>query len=64
MIQLARWAGASEISTVSSPGKARLATAAGAHHVINYREGDPASEIRNVAPDGVDMVAERGSPLR
>ncbi|MFC8710437.1 NADPH:quinone reductase [Streptomyces sp. NPDC057197] len=58
VIQLARWAGATVISTVSSPEKARLATAAGAHHVINYREGDPAAEIREIAPDGVDIVAE------
>lgn len=58
MIQLARWAGATVISTVSGPAKARLATAAGAHHVVNYREGDPATEIRRVAPDGVDIVAE------
>jgi NADPH:quinone reductase len=26
--------------------------------VINYREGDPAAEIREIAPDGVDIVAE------
>jgi NADPH2:quinone reductase len=58
VIQLARWAGATVISTVSSPHKARLATAAGAHHVINYREGDPAAGIRQLAPDGVDIVAE------
>ncbi|AQZ62359.1 Bifunctional protein: zinc-containing alcohol dehydrogenase; quinone oxidoreductase (NADPH:quinone reductase); Similar to arginate lyase [[Actinomadura] parvosata subsp. kistnae] len=58
VIQLARWAGATVISTVSGPDKARLATAAGAHHVVNYREGDPAAEIRTFAPDGVDLVAE------
>ncbi|MEV6506768.1 NADPH:quinone reductase [Streptomyces sp. NPDC051642] len=58
VIQLARWAGATVISTVSGPEKARLATAAGAHHVLNYREGDPAAEIRKIAPDGVDIVAE------
>jgi NADPH2:quinone reductase len=46
------------ISTVSGPEKARLATASGAHHVINYRVGDPAAEIRKIAPDGVDIVAE------
>ncbi|GAB2943994.1 NADPH:quinone reductase [Nonomuraea fastidiosa] len=57
-IQLARWAGATVISTVSGPEKARLATAAGAHHVINYRQGDPAGEIRAIAPDGVDIIAE------
>jgi NADPH:quinone reductase len=58
VIQLARWAGATVVSTVSGPEKARLATAAGAHHVINYREGDPAAEIRDLAPDGVDIIAE------
>jgi NADPH:quinone reductase len=58
VIQLARWAGATVISSISGPEKARLATAAGAHHVINYREGDPAAEIREIAPDGVDIVAE------
>ncbi|AUX22807.1 uncharacterized protein SOCEGT47_033190 [Sorangium cellulosum] len=58
VIQLARWAGATVISTISGPEKARLATAAGAHHVINYREGDPAAEIRKVAPGGVDIIAE------
>ncbi|MFD0654709.1 zinc-binding dehydrogenase [Streptomyces malaysiensis subsp. malaysiensis] len=58
VIQLARWAGATVISTISRPEKARLATSAGAHHVINYREGDPAAEIREIAPDGVDIIAE------
>ncbi|MGC9669625.1 hypothetical protein ACNTMW_24130 [Planosporangium sp. 12N6] len=45
------------ISTVSGPEKANLATAAGAHHVINYRVGDPAARIREIVPDGVDIVA-------
>ncbi|WP_369382877.1 zinc-binding dehydrogenase [Streptomyces sp. cg36] len=58
VIQLARWAGATVISTVSSPRKAKLATAAGAHHVVNYLEGNPAAAIRAVAPDGVDIIAE------
>jgi NADPH2:quinone reductase len=35
VIQLARWAGATVVSTVSNPEKARLVTAAGAHHVVN-----------------------------
>ena len=38
-IQLARWSGATVVTTVSGPEKAALATAAGAHHVVNYREG-------------------------
>nr|WP_296069420.1 NADPH:quinone reductase [uncultured Actinoplanes sp.] len=57
-IQLARWAGATVISTVSGPAKARAATAAGAHHVVNYRSDDPAGQIRAIAPDGVDIIAE------
>ncbi|WP_329131070.1 NADPH:quinone reductase [Streptomyces sp. NBC_01476] len=57
-IQLARWAGATVITTVSSAEKAALATAAGAHHVVNYRERDAAAEIRRIAPDGVHIVAE------
>ena len=57
-IQLARWAGATVISTVSSDEKAALATAAGAQHTVNYREGDPVAAIRELAPDGVDIVVE------
>lgn len=62
-IQLARWSGARVITTVSSPEKAALATAAGAHHIVNYREGGTADAIRAVAPDGVDIVVEV-SPAR
>lgn len=57
-IQLAVWAGATVITTVSSAEKAALAKAAGAHHIVNYREGDPAAEIREIAPDGVDQIVE------
>ena len=57
-IQLARWSGATVVTTVSGPEKAALATAAGAHHVVNYREGDTEAAIRAVAPDGVDLVVE------
>lgn len=57
-IELARRAGATVIATVSGPEKGALATAAGAHHVVNYRTGDPAAEIRAVAPGGVDRIVE------
>jgi len=57
-IQLARWAGATVITTISSPAKAALAAAAGAHHVINYRDEDVAAAIRRLAPEGVDLVVE------
>ncbi|MEU4098014.1 NADPH:quinone reductase [Streptomyces sp. NPDC026673] len=57
-IQLARWAGATVVTTVSGPGKAGLARAAGAHHVVDYRSGDAAAEIRRAAPGGIDIVVE------
>ena len=57
-IQLARWAGAQVISTVSGPEKAALAHAAGAAHVVNYRSADAARSIREAAPNGVDVVVE------
>lgn len=61
-IQLARWAGATVIATISSEDKAALATAAGAHHTVNYREDGAADRIRSVAPDGVDIVVEVSIP--
>lgn len=57
-IQLAVWAGATVIATVSSPEKAELARAAGAHHVVNYRDSDTAEAIGALAPRGVDIVVE------
>ncbi len=57
-IQLARWAGATVIATVSGPEKGALASAAGAQHIIRYREADAAARIRSLAPDGVDIVVE------
>ena len=57
-IQLAVWAGATAITTVSSPEKAALAQAAGAHHVVDYRADDAVTAIRDLAPHGVDIVVE------
>jgi len=57
-IQLARWAGANVIATVSGDAKAALAAAAGAHHVVNYRDADAVGQIRTIVPDGVDVVVE------
>jgi NADPH:quinone reductase len=57
-IQLATWAGATVLTTVSSDEKAELARAAGAAHVINYRTGDVAARAREVAPNGIDIVVE------
>jgi NADPH2:quinone reductase len=57
-IQLARWAGATVIATVSSQTKAELAGRAGAHHVVGYRDADAADQIRRIAPAGVDVIVE------
>ncbi|ATL32336.1 NADPH:quinone reductase [Streptomyces formicae] len=57
-IQLARWAGARVVTTVSGPAKAALARAAGAHEAVDYRTRDAAAEILACAPEGVDIVVE------
>jgi NADPH2:quinone reductase len=57
-IQLARRAEATVIATVSSPEKAQLAAAAGADHVINYRQQDVVTDVRKIAPKGVDAIVE------
>jgi NADPH2:quinone reductase len=57
-VQLARWADATVIATVSSPEKAQLAAAAGADHVVDYRRQDVVAEVRKVAPQGVDSIVE------
>ncbi|MBS45826.1 MAG: NADPH:quinone reductase [Nocardioides sp.] len=59
-IQLARWAGSTVVTTVSSDAKAALARAAGAHHVVDYTDGveETTRQVLAVAPDGVDLVVE------
>jgi NADPH2:quinone reductase len=57
-IELAHWAGACVIATVSSEEKAALARAAGADAVVNYRSGDAAEQIRAAAPEGIDRIVE------
>jgi NADPH:quinone reductase len=57
-IQLARWSDATVITTVSSPAKAQLAAAAGADHVIDYRQQDVVAEIKKIAPHGVHSIVE------
>jgi NADPH2:quinone reductase len=57
-IQLAKWAGATVIATVSGATKGDLARLAGADHVVNYKENGASSAIRSFAPQGVDVVVE------
>jgi NADPH2:quinone reductase len=57
-IEQAVASGATVVATVSGPEKAKLAAAAGAHHVVNYREEGAAGRIKEVAPGGVDRIVE------
>jgi NADPH:quinone reductase len=57
LIQLAKNAGATVFSTVSTPEKAELATRRGADHCILYREQDFQEEVmRLTSGKGVDVV--------
>ncbi|MBT5947202.1 MAG: NADPH:quinone reductase, partial [Nitrospinaceae bacterium] len=58
-IQLAKWAGANVISTVSSEAKAEAAKRAGADHVLNYKSEDIAERVLEITDGkGVDRIVE------
>ena len=57
-IQLAKWAGATVLTTVSGPEKGQLAKAAGAEVVIDYRSEDVVAAVRGACPRGVDVIVE------
>lgn len=57
-IQLAHWAGATVITTVSSDEKAELARRAGADHIINYRDENVVEAVRTIASSGVHTIVE------
>jgi NADPH2:quinone reductase len=57
-VQLARRTGATVIATVSGEDKGRIATEAGAHHVVNYQEPDAADQIKALAPGGIVRIVE------
>lgn len=57
-IQLAKWAGAYVLTTVSSKEKADLASAAGADAVINYRVEDVAARIKEHSRTGPQIIVE------
>lgn len=56
-IQLARWAGARVVTTVSRPDQQAIATHAGAHLVFNRKEAGLAERIRAAAGE-IDRVVE------
>jgi NADPH2:quinone reductase len=57
-IQLAAWAGATVVATVSNDEKAALSRRAGAHHVINYRRQNTAATLLDLCPNGADIIVE------
>ena len=59
-VQLARLLGARQVlATVSSPEKARLAQAAGADHVLDYKREDVAGRVKELTSGrGVDRIIE------
>jgi len=58
-VQLAAWAGAEVIATVSSGDKGRRAKAGGAAHVVNYRTEDVAARVADITGGaGVDHVVD------
>jgi NADPH:quinone reductase len=56
-IELAKHAGARVVTTVSGPEKGKLAAAAGADLVVNYREPGAADQIRRFTSGGGDSSA-------
>jgi NADPH2:quinone reductase len=58
-IQLAKWAGADVITTVSSPEKEEHARLAGADHVINYKTDDFVTRVKAFTNgQGVDVILD------
>jgi len=57
-IELAKWAGARVVATVSSPEKAELARAAGADAVAHYTTDDFELSMNQFLPDGADRIVE------
>ena len=58
-VQLAKWAGATVIATVSSEAKADRARAGGADHVIDYRREDVAARVRDLTDGkGVEHIVD------
>lgn len=58
-VQLAKWAGATVIATVSSETKAERARAGGADHVVDYKREDVVARVRELTGGvGVDHVVE------
>lgn len=56
LVQIAKRLGATVIATVGSEEKAALARDAGADHVVLYNETDFESAVKDLAPNGLEVV--------
>jgi NADPH2:quinone reductase len=57
-VQLGAILGASVTAVASSPEKLEVAAAQGATRLINHRDGDLRQSLRDVLPDGSDVVVD------
>lgn len=57
-LQLARWAGARTVATVSSEAKAGVARDAGADAVVDYTAEAARERLAAAAPEGIDRVVD------
>lgn len=57
-IQFAKAHGATVFATISSEAKAKLARAAGADHVIDYKRDDVGAHIKDIVHTGADVAIE------
>lgn len=58
VVQMAKAAGATVVTTAGSDAKADICRKLGADHVINYRSENVAEAIRSHLPEGADVVWE------
>lgn len=61
-VRMAQAVGAEIITTVGREDKARRLRDWGVRHVINYRERDFAEAVREVFPDGIDVIEDFVGP--
>lgn len=61
-VQLAKGMGATVITTVGKNVKREALRKLGADHVFNHYEDDVASEVRKIAPIGVDLIIDYVGP--
>ena len=62
-IRMAQFVKAEIITTVGREEKAKRLRAWGVPHVLNYNDGDFAQVVRDIYPDGIDVVEDFVGPL-